>query len=284
MLSKEMIKSLAVTAGISADDLANAISSEEEKKIDIKTKKHFTDEEWEKYEDSIDKERKEKYDDGVKTGTNKTIKYLKEKVGLDYEGRKPEDFIKKFKDKVIEDEKLSPEPKIKTLETDIEKLRDEILEKDNKINESNQKYQGLKIRSSLEQFITSDLPVGMTKDDALTIMQSKMSFGYDDEGKEVVTKNGEVLKTKTRENVGFKDAISDFQTEKKWRNGKEGRENDDDTGGGGFSDPKKIRKMSDMSKYFEENNINPLSQEARGYINDANSDASESKEEFEFDE
>lgn len=285
MLSKEMIKSLANLAGISADDLASAISGEEEKTVEIKTTKTFTEGEWEKYEDSIDKERKEKYDSGVETGSNKTIKSLKEKIGLDYEGRKPEDFIKNFTEKVVTDAKLDPAPKIKELETDVEKLRQQLKGKETEVLSANQKYQGLKIRSNLEQHITNDLPIGMTKEDALMIIQNKMSFELDEDGKEIVKKNGEVLKTaKTRENIGFGEAINDFQTEKNWRKGKGGRDDGDDGGTGSTSDPKKIRKMSDMSKYFEDNDINPLSQDARAYINEASQNASEAKEEFEFDE
>lgn len=282
MLKKETIAALAKAAGQSAEELAKAISSESEVDFEIKTSHFFTDEEWKTREASLDKEHKEKYDSGKEAGQEMVIKDLKIKEGLEFDGKKPEDFVKALRAKTLEDADKNPDKKVSELEKDLEKLRGEITQKDTSISDLNKQLKGVQIDSKISKYIPEKLPEGVTKEDALFIVKRNFEFEME-EGKEVVKKNGEVIKDKTRNPVSYENAIIEFATERKWRVADGGRGGDDGTKGGSTADPSKFRKMSDFNKYFDENDINPASQKAMGIVMEAQKAAKEAKEEFALD-
>ncbi len=283
MLSDKTVAALAKVTGLSADDLANGISQEKEVDLEIAVVKTFTDSEWESYEDRLDKDFKKKYDEGKETGEKQMIREMKTKVGLEYEGRKPEDFIEKFKGKVLSDAKLDPDGRVKELEKDLKFIKETTLkEEQDKVSRLTKENSELKIDGKIGQYIKA--PDGLTQEDAKIIVMKNLDFSIDSEGKEVVKKNGQILKDKTRNNVSFENAIIDFATERKWRTGTEGRGGKDNPAGKGvgLDDPKKARKMSELNTYFEQKEINPMGEEARGIISEAAKAAKEAKEEFDF--
>lgn len=283
MLSKDSIEALARAAGITVKEITEAIEHKEEQSIAVKTKKTFTEEEWEKYEDNIDSEKKAKFDEGKETGQRQIIRDMKTQANLDYEGSKdPKKFIEELTKKAVKDAGANPDKKIQELQKDVEKLRADIKTKDETITTLKTEKDRISVRDSIYKYLPDKLPTGLTKEDAVMLLQNSHEFLVE-EGKEVVKKNGEILKTKTRENVSFADAISDIVVEKGWTSsGTGGRGKGDEGSGGGVTDPKKIRKMSEMEDYFSEKGIHPMSQEAMSMIQEAEKSAFDSKEEFDY--
>lgn len=286
MLKKEGIEALAKSSGLSVEVLTKAISDEKEVDIEVLVSKTFTESEWETFEGSVNTEKTAEYEKGKTAGSEMTVKEMKKDAGLEFEGKKKEDFIQHFKTKVLEDADKNPDSRVKELESDLKALREvSIPEKEAKIKELNQQLGQNSIMNIVDQFIPTKLPDGITRSDAKTIIKSNFEFGKDDSG-DFVKRDGEIVKDeKTRSRVSIKDAVSNFVAERKWTVAGGGGGGDDDLGGGGtFSSAKEIRSMKDMNKFFEEKNINHLSQEAKGHISEAVKAAKEAKEDFDFNE
>jgi len=228
---------------------------------------------------------KNKYDEGKNAGEGMVIRDMKITSELDYEGKKPEMFLQKIKEKVLLDADKNPDKRVTELEGDIAILRDKTIpEKDTKIEELNGKINGLEISGDIQKHIPTKLPTGFTQDDAKLIIMDNLAFSRDDKENEVVKRNGKILKDKTRNNVGYKAAIEDFATERKWMDGSGGKGGSHDIPGGGNSDYKSFRKMSELNAYFEEKNINSMSEKANLMRSETMKAAKEAKEEFKFNE
>lgn len=289
MLKKEQIVTLEKVAGIKAGELASAITDKKEVEVAITTEKAFNKDEWESHNTSLDAEKdalgKSKYDEGKEVGEKQMVRDMKITTGLEYEGKKPETFIEKYKEKVLLDADKNPDKRVTELESDIAILRDKTIpEKDTKIEELNGKINGMKIAGDIQEHMPTKLPSGFTPKDARLIIMDNLDFGKDDKGNEVVKRNGEVLKDKTRKNVSFKDAIADFATERKWMEGAGGKGGGSHLPGGGNSDYKSMRKMSELNAYFDDKGINPMSEKANLMRSETQKAAKEAKEEFKFNE
>ena len=81
-------------------------------------------------------------------------------------------------------------------------------------------------------------------------------------------RDGQVIKDKTRNAVGWEDAVKDYWIEKEWttRTPDGGRGDGPNPNG---SDPKKFSKQSELTAYFEAKGINPLGLEATAIQNEA---------------
>lgn len=290
MLNQTTLEALALASGLNASDLKAAIQSEEEKSLEVKSPfKSFSEDDWTQFQSNIDLEKKAKYDEGKTVGSESTqrgvIRELKEKVGLDYESVKPEEFISKFKAKVLTDADKNPDEQVKQLTQDLEDLRkNKIPTLENEKNTLLGQIKSSKIDGKIQGLIPTSLPKGMTKDDALVIVKNSLVFDVDEDGKEVVKKGDEILKNDMRENLGYSSAISDFATERGWRgSGSGGNGDGDDDGSGGSIDHKTIRTMTDMEKYFDKKGIHATGSEASKMIIEAEKAAKEAGEEFKYE-
>lgn len=284
MLDNSTIAALAKAAGLDVDKLKDAINDKEEKSLTIDGyHRTFTKDEWESHENSIDLEKKSKYDDGKKVGEEVVIKSLKASNNLVFEGKDVESFSNAFRKKVLSDADKNPDKRVQDLEKDKEQLQLSLKTTQDQLSSEKKKSKQASIDSSLLKFAPTKLPSGFTQEDAILIAKNTMSFDIVD-GKEQVTRDGEVLKDKTRNNLSFKEAMSQIASERKWgipgggRGGEEG-----DSLPGASSDHKTVRKMSEMRKIFETKGISEMSSEARMMINEADKSAREAKEEFVFD-
>ena len=283
MLSEKTKADLAKSAGLTVSELASAISDEKEKDLDIKVTKSFTDKEWETHETSIEDEKdglgKDKYDEGKEVGERQVIRDMKAKAGLEYEGKKPEDFINKYKASILEEADKNPDKRIIELQKDKDALNTTIGERDTKIKELGGKITMGKIDGRVKGYLPEKYKDGMNEKDAFIITKANLEYLTDEDGNEYAKRNGSVLKDNMRKNISWETATTDFVIEKGWGANKSGRGG----GGGGLSDTKNARKMSELNEYFEKNNINPLGQEAKAMIVEAEKSAKEAKEEFVFD-
>lgn len=248
---------------------------------DPKPFKAFSEDE---YSDFVTNLKKNSYDEGRTAGREMTVKELKEKEGLDFEGKKLEDFTKAYRDKVMKEAKTEPNQRIQELENDLEKFKNEIIpSKDAKINELENSFKSTKIESKVSNFVPDFLANGLTKSDAVTILRSAMTFEIDENGREVVRKNGEVLKDDTLNPIGYEKAIQDELAVRQWNAKPDGRGSQQPSNGVS-SDHRGIRSMKDLDKYYEKNGISPLGEKARKIASEAISEAEKAGEEFVYDD
>ncbi len=287
MLNQETLAAIAKAVNIDASELASKIASEQEEELSVDVVQTFTSDSWQKLQETIDSEKAAKYNEGRNVASRQLVRDWKEKTGVSFEGKNPEDFLPAYKDHILNEADKNPDERIKALQKDIKILQEDTLPaKNEEIKRLSGVIQDGRIKERVYKHIPDSLPKGMTKDDAYIIMRNQMSFSLDEENREVVMIDGEVLKNdSTRENKTFSDAITDFSVKRDWRRTEVGR---GEEGGGEplepTSDYKKMRKSSDLYAYMEEKGINPSSIEGKEIVQEVQKSAKESKQEFIFDE
>jgi protein-disulfide isomerase-like protein with CxxC motif len=123
-LTKEAVEALAKAANMTFDDLDAAIKAEDEKTIEVKTTKAYTEESWKTFEANF---KKENYEEGKTAGSEMVIKELKKTAGLDFEGKKQDDFLKNYKTKILSDAKINPDKRVTELQEDLRVMREETI-------------------------------------------------------------------------------------------------------------------------------------------------------------
>lgn len=175
------------------------------------------------------------------------IRNMKKDLGLEFEGKKQEDFINSFKSKILAEAKVEPNKKISELESSLETLRGQI-------NEKQSAYEQLK--SSVEkdkrkfkaQSLIPDLPenLGLSKDDAVNLY-----FMSHEEKEDGIYVNGNKLKDKLEKPLSFEESVISFVESKGWNKKPVGRGGgyggDDNPGDGGLP-----KTLEEYDKYIEE--------------------------------
>ena len=260
-MNKKLIESIAKLAKVSdVEALTKALQSESDTdfKLDTDNLVIRTKEEDSQYKNNIIEDAKPSI---WKEATEIQIKNMKKEIGLDFEGKKPEDFISNFKSKVLEEAEVEPNQKINELNTSLETLRTQLKAKDSKFSELQQSIETDK-RKFKAQTLIPELSNGLNKDEATALYF--MSHEVKEDG---IYVNGEKQKDKMEKALSFEESVSKFVESKGWnappkptgRGGGAGSE-------GASSDlPTTIEEYDE---YIKEKGYNPGSQEANAVLND----------------
>ena len=209
----KLITELAKLAKVSdVDAFAEALKSETDTdyQLDIDNLIVRTKAEDEAYRSNISKEIKDKaFSDAFEI----QIKNMKKDLGLDFEGKRQEDFIEAFKGKVLSEASIEPNKRISELENTIANINKTLQEKDNELNNGKSTFMKEKTRLEAESYIP-DLPenIGLTKQEATDLFF--MKYEIKDDG--VYKGNERLVSTNTAEPLGLKDVIYNFVSEKGW--------------------------------------------------------------------
>lgn len=250
MLAQETLDAVAVITGITADELAQAISDEQEVKLELPEGRFLTTENEAKL---LDNHGKKKYDEGK----SKTLKDV-------FDGKTKDDFLIEFKTNVLAEANLEPNQKLQEKEEILNDLRTKLQNKDNEIERIlNEKVERERISNALANMPELRKDLGISKSEALNLILSKSEIKEDgiySDGKPVT------------DDYGTPVAIQDFlQSEVKSRGWgkKEIRGNGGRKPGVGGSVPK---TYSEFQKVCESNGWNEGSQEAKQYLSKLRSD------------
>lgn len=178
--------------GLEAGKLNEIIKSEDKIKIDLSSKVIYDKNDFDKFIDNVKK-------DEFTRGRDLLLKDLKDKEGLEYEGRKdPNNFIKYFREKVEAESKIEPEKKYSNLKSDFEKVQSNLEEWQNKYLNLETTYKQKENQNKIDNALLKSIPdnVSIPKNDILAIMKSRNDFKIGDDGFEVI-KDGNVLKNET---------------------------------------------------------------------------------------
>ena len=186
------------------------------------------------------------------------IKNLKKAEGLEFEGKKPEDFLKALKEKTLKEAKLEPEKKVSELEASLEKLRNDLLDKESKYRDLESSIEKKETMFKVESMIP-DLPetLGLSKQEArdLFFMQHEIK-------EDGIYRNGQKLKDNMEGALDLSKAVQTYVSEKGWDKKPSGR------GGGaaGGAAPSVPTNMTEYETYIKEKGFHPGSQEARAVL------------------
>lgn len=249
MLSKKDWKSLAAISGIDADVLAQAISDEQEVKLELPKGEFFTEE---KKATLLDNHGKRKYDEGVSKATKDA-----------FEGKSKEDFLKEKVEAALEEAKVEPDKKVSELEKSISKLQQKLVDKEDAFTNLQQAMRQKEERINLQSLFPS-LPenVGLSSDEATSLFL--LSHEIREDG---VYKAGILLKDDREAALSKEQAVQDFIKSKGWDKAPSGR------GGGaagqGGSGSTKPATMQEFEAMLKEKGIHAGSAEAQALLQEA---------------
>ena len=149
-------------------------------------------------------------------GREKVLKELRDNAGLEYEGVKdPNNFISNLSAKVkadaLKEASIEPDKKVESLNKDLDILRQQNQEYQNKFTQLENDYQLKESRRKQDSSILGFMPEKTTlpKDDLLTLFNVKYEVETTENGT-VIKKGGEVLKDELRNPLSLDKVVSDF--------------------------------------------------------------------------
>lgn len=185
--------------------LKNAIESQDVVKIELPELEVFKKED---YKSRIENLKS----DFQLSGKDHFVKEIKRQYGLEFEGKKAESLVEALKAKALEEANITPDSKVKELQSDIEKLRNNLLEKDNLIQNIEQTYKKKEAQTFIDSTLNKAINVETTipKEDVLQLLKSKFEIDLE-ENKIIFKKNGEVLKNeKTLSPKTIEEVMNEF--------------------------------------------------------------------------
>lgn len=166
MLSKDTLDALAVISGIKADELAQAISDEQEKKLELPKGRFLTPEQ---EESVIDAHGKKRYDAGVAKATKDA-----------FDGKSKDEFIEGLKSSILDEAKLEPNQKLTEKEKAIELLQNSLKEKETEIERiRRESLEAQRKAQALAKIPTLRDDLGLQKEEALNLILSGVEIKED---------------------------------------------------------------------------------------------------------
>ncbi len=182
-----------VQVEVAEDELSKAVESG---KLELKTDHViYKPDDFETFKTNL---ANDEYKKGRTAGEEMTVKALKQKAGIEIEGKDPDKFLETFKSNVLEQAKIEPSKKIEDLTQDNEKLRKSYGELETTFNTFKTEITKKETRAKRDSELLKVLPLEGLKvkqADALDLMKLRgFDVDYDESGKLILIKNGEVVK------------------------------------------------------------------------------------------
>ena len=245
MLPKEQQDFINATLGINADELAKAISDEQEVKLELPKGRFLTPEQEESVKDAHGKLR---YDAGISKATKEA-----------FDGKSKEEFLNELKLSILEEAKLEPNQKLTEKEKAIELLQNSLKEKETQIEriqrEAAEKQQRAEALSSLPK-MRDDL--GIKPNEALNIIMAGVELKED-----TYYKNGSPIVDEYQKPISLNDFLTQEVNTRGWVQAKpQGH------GGAGAGKPTTATPKSydEYLKVLEAKKIKEGSLEANNYL------------------
>lgn len=187
------------------------------------------------------------------------IKNFKKDLELDFEGKKPEDFLDAYKNKVLSEAKIEPEKKIQEMEQSMENLRSKVTDWEGKYTSLQSEVKS-KERDLTIQSLIPEIPetIGLSKAEAS--LMYKLGREFKEDG---IYLNGNKLVDSMEKPVDMQADVKDWFESKGWAKAPEGRGGGAAGGTGGVSTPK---TEEEFHQYLKQKGINLGSAEANALL------------------
>jgi hypothetical protein len=189
----------------------------------------------------------------IEAGKEIAIKELKQKVGIEFPGKDPEKFIAEYKTKVLKDENISVDDKIKEKDKTIDGLRKNLGDKDTEITGLKTKATQAEADSKLLGLLPKERSSILTDKQYLNLIKDEYEL-TEHEGKPAVKnlKTGEVVKNATTfEPLAPGDVIKTHFEGAKWIATEGAAGAGGGQGGRGAGDSTKVGGVTNMKQFKE---------------------------------
>ena len=211
-MNKKLIESLAKLAKVQdVDAFAEALKSETDTSFDLGLDNlvvRTTEEDSQIKANLLEEAKTKNFTDAFEI----QIKNMKKDLDLDFQGKKSEDFIDAFRNKVLADAKIEPDKKINDLNQSLEALRTQLSEKEKSFTELQSSIENDK-RNFKAQSLIPELPenLGLSKDEAVSLYFRSHEIKEDG-----IYLNGNKLKDNLEKPLSFEDSVKSFVETKGW--------------------------------------------------------------------
>jgi hypothetical protein len=261
-MNKNLINSLAKLAKVKdVEAFTSALQSETDTDFTLDTGNLIvrTSEEELVYKTNISKEVKDKaFSDAFEI----QIKNMKKATGLEFEGKKSDDFILAYKSEILKNANILPDKRIQELETTLEQVNASLSDKDIEFNNLKSGYSLEKNRFKAESYIP-ELPqaIGLSKSEATDLFFLKNEIKEDGIYKDGVRQ----INTTTAEPITLENAVSGFVSERGWNVTPSGRGGGS---GGSASTAPSISTFDQFESLAKEKGLNVGSQQYNALLAD----------------
>ena len=260
-MNKKLIESLAKLAKVTdVSAFTEALQSETDTSFDLGLDNlvvRSRDEETQIRENLLAEAKTKNFKDAFEI----QIKNMKKDLGLEFEGKRQEDFINAYKTQILSEAKVEPNKKIDELNSSLEVLRGQLSEKDNAFEQLKTSVEVDK-RKFKAQSLIPELPkeLGLTKDEATSLYFMKHEIKEDG-----IYFNGEKQKDNMEKSLSFEDSVKSFVESRGWN-----KSTPTGRGGGaqGGSNNTLPTSLDEFEGYLKEKGINPGSQEANALLSE----------------
>lgn len=255
MLSQKTKDAIAAMYGITADELATNISDEQEVELELPEGRFLTSEQ---EATLLDNHGKNRYDAGVSKATKDA-----------FDGKSKDDFLADYaKEKVteaLEEAKVKPNEKIAELNASLEKLRNDLTEKDTAYETLQNSVQGERKMLEAQSYIP-ELPesLGLKKAEAAKLLLNGVEIKEDG-----VYKNGELVKDNMEKAQSLEDFIKESVDQRGWAKVPTGRGGGSGGAGGTGGSTSTPKTMEEYEKVLKDKGYHPGSEEAQALLKEA---------------
>ena len=262
MLNETTWQEIAERTGLEVDKLQEAITSEKEEAVELSKITIFTDEQLDTLKATVGRESAKT---GSKTLVEMDVKALRDKNGLEFEGKTIENLMTAYAEKQVKAAKIAPDKKVEEANQSIKNLQktleQTITDKDGVINGLQSEIGNFKVNGELVKHLPDGLTV-MKPNQFTTLAKNELNFGYNDDGVFVAKRGDNVLKDNREMPLPVKDVLTDYARNNGWIQS-DGRSGGDETGSSSS-----FKTMHDIMKHLDENKIDPLSVDGKKLIAD----------------
>lgn len=242
--------------GFDVEKLESAVKSEKEEAIEIPTLK--TSEEFDGMVSEDDKNTfgNNRFEEGKRAMSEIKAKELKEKFGIEVEGKNLDTVIDAYATKKATEAGKKPEEwedEKKQLQSKIQDAETKLSEKE---TEFSQKLANIEIRNQVLSMIPEETTV--PKQDLVDLFSLRYRVAQED-GRTVIYKGADKLKDSRLEPLELKDVVASFIDEGKYVKSS-GMGGGDGSGSSGSS--AKFKSLKEYEAFCEKEGLNPTSEEA----------------------
>lgn len=263
MLNQDTNKFLSDTLGIDIEQLKTALTSDEEVEISYKSGEFLDEDGLTALKNTV---KTQGYKEGTVAGVEMEAKRVKEKFGIEVEGKSFDTILDTFQKQTLSNAKIEPNKKVSELTQSISNLQKQYETdlglKSKEIESLNSKIGSFERNTELSKHLPDTIK-GIKPDQFVTLAKTEFEFGFED-GVFVAKKGGSILKDSLERPISPKEVLTGFAKNNGWID-KSGREGTDEPGSG-----KVFKTESDVFKYLEENNISFESDEGQKIIDSFN--------------
>jgi hypothetical protein len=261
-LKKEAIQKIAALTKTKVEDIEAAIKDEKEVDLPISEKLTVLE------ESEVQTLKTNEYNSGKTAGVEMAVKGAKEKLGLDFTGKTIDGLVEAATKKALEDAKVTPDAKVKELETKVSTLQNTVRDYETKMAEKDVEVTGIRVNSELYKHIPAPGENGpaLAQDDIIQLMKANGYEFKQESGAFKAFKGGQLVQDKLSNPLPLKDVVNQFMVDKKLvtEAGAPGGRGGDDK-----KPPVKAMKYSELKKQFEAQGKSTMGEEFNNAITQA---------------